>query len=403
MSLNLLTFNKQESSVSMNRVVLISLKYPPVYSGYGKQLKSVTENLLSKSNNFSVTVLTAYKESRSKQKNYEVIDLLDKYDDKNSDTVFPFSIAVFKWLIANKDKYDIIHCVKAGPEAMASKLASILLKKKLIIKVAQDELSDREIASAKGLKKQTRLLRHRILKNTDFFIAISEEIESNIKNRTGKNTKIVRIPNGVDTEKFVPASENEKAELRKTLDFSSDELILLYAGAINTRKGVDDLLNALETYKSSVQLKVVLCGPILEDLKLEDRIQIINNKGTVFVDYRGQVSNVSDYMKAADMFILPSYSEGLPNVLLEACASGLPAVATDIGGSRDIIKDGKNGYIVDTNRPDQIREKLTMLAENENDRIKMGNYSREFIEKTFALNKVSEAYMKLYETLCNYK
>ncbi|OJF94713.1 glycosyltransferase family 4 protein [Alkalibacterium sp. 20] len=387
----------------MNRVVLVSLKYPPVYSGYGKQLESVTKDLLNKSDEFSITVLTAYKESKDKPKsNYEVINLLDKYDDENSKTVYPFSRQVFKWLVANKNHYDIIHCVKAGPEAMACNLASKLLKKKLIVKVAQDELSDREIDSAKGLKKQTRLFRQRLLKNVDFFIAISEEIEQNIKNRTGENTKIVRIPNGVNTKQFEPADADEKTALRKALNFSSDELILLYTGAINKRKGVDDLLKALEMYESKVYLKVVLCGPVLEDIKLEEKIEMINNKGYVSVDYRGKVSNVDEYMKAADMFILPSYSEGLPNVLLEACSSGLPAVATDIGGSRDILIDGKNGYLVNTNQPDEIKGKLTLLAENEQDRINMGNYSREFIEKAFALDKVSDAYMKLYETVCKY-
>ena len=386
----------------MNRVVLVSLKYPPVYSGYGRQLESVTKNILNKSDDFNITVLTAYKESRySEDDGYRVIDLLDKYDDKNSKTVFPFSIAVFKWLVANKNNYDIIHCVKAGPEAMACNMASKLLDKKLIVKVAQDELSDREIDSARGLKRQTRLLRHRMIKNADFFIAISEEIEQNIKNRTGKKTKIVRIPNGVDTSQFTPADENEKRALRDALGFSSEEVILLYTGAINKRKGVDDLLSALEEYNSKVHLKVVLCGPVLEDLKLEEKMQKINNMGNVFIDYRGKVSNVSEFMKAADIFILPSYSEGLPNVLLEACASGLPAVATDIGGSRDLLIDGKNGYLVRTSQPSEIREKITLLAENKTDRITMGKFSRQMIEESFALDKVSLAYMKLYKMLCD--
>lgn len=387
----------------MNRIALVSFKYPPVYSGYGKQLESVTKDILNKSNEFEIKVLTAYQESQlSKTPNYEVISLLESTDDNNSKTVFPFSREVFKWLVSNRKQYDIIHCVKAGPEAMACNLASKILGKKLIVKVAQDELSEREISSAKGLKKSTRLLRRRLLRSADIFIAISEEIEGNIRKNSAKSSKIVRIPNGVNTETFKPADMNEKISIRKKLAFDAEETILLYTGAINRRKGVHDLLDGLELYSSESHLKVVLCGPVLEDLNFDDRISKLNSKPNLSIDYRGKVTNVQDYMKAADAFILPSYSEGLPNVLLEACSSGLPAIATNIGGSRDIIENGKNGYLVETSQPVEIKDKITALAEDKELRLSMGANARQTIEKSFALNKVSDAYMKLYDAVCEY-
>lgn len=386
----------------MNRIALVSFKYPPVYSGYGKQLESVTTDILKKSSDIDIKVLTAYEESRRiKEDNYEVITLLNKPDDNDSKTVFPFSKEVFKWLVTNRKEYDIIHCVKAGPEAMACNIASKLLRKKLIVKVAQDELSEREITSATGLKKQTRLLRRKLLKSADLFVAISEEIEMNIRNNSSPKSHIVRIPNGVNTDKFQPVNAAEKVAVKEALQFDADDLILLYTGAINKRKGVHDLLDALELYSSDTKIKVVLCGPILEDLDFDERLSKLNSKENLVIDYRGKVTNVEEYMQAADIFTLPSYSEGLPNVLLEACASGLPALATDIGGSRDIVVSGQNGFLVETNEPAELNRQLTLLAESADLRQSMGINARQTIETSFALNKVSDAYIKLYDTMCN--
>lgn len=386
----------------MNLIVLVSFKYPSVYSGYGKQLQLVTEDIIKKNKDTEIVVLTGYNESIASSKDkLKVISLLNRKNDNNSKSVFPFSVEVIKWLIRNKDNYNVIHCVKAGPEAIACNLVSKVLRKPLIVKVAQDEMSDREITSTQGLKRLNRLIRHKLLKSVNIFIAISEEIENNLKTRVSQNTHIARIPNGVDTDKFHPVLEDEKKEIRTKLQIPINETVLLYVGAINKRKGIIDLLDALELYDSKHSLKVIICGPTLENINFEERVKNISHSKNIQIDYRGNVKNVQDYMKMADMFILPSYSEGLPNVLLEAGSTGLPLVATDIGGSRDIVVNNKNGYIVKTNDPIGLNDKISILSENKELRKVMGKSSREIIQNSFALNKVSEAYIKLYKELSN--
>lgn len=388
----------------MIKLALISFKYPPVYSGYGKQLQLITEDVLSKHTDVEINLLTAYDESlKSTQSNLKITSLLQRNNDDNSKSVFPFSIEVFKWLVRNRDTYEVIHCIKAGPEAIACNFASKILKKPLIVKVAQDELSDQEINDVKGLKKATRLLRHRLLKNSNYFIAISEEIKKNLKKRIGEKSKIIRIPNGVNNQvKFRPANADEKNQLRSSLSIEQDEKLLLYTGAVNKRKGIHDLLDALLLYSNKVPLRVVICGPILEDINFENRVKGINeNDANIIIDYRGKVSNMEDYMRAADMFILPSYSEGLPNVLLEAGATGLPLIATDIGGSRDIVINGVNGYIISTHSPSEIHDAINSLINDDAKRELMGKESRMRVSNFFALDHVSDAYYKLYKNLSN--
>src|SRR5699024_7598478 len=127
----------------MKNIVVICFKYPPLYSGYGRQLKSIIDNIEKNSEvKLNITILTAYIESEYHSKNINVIPLLHK-NDNNSKSVYRFSRKVLLWLYQERNNYSIIHCIKAGPEAIVSNIISKVYSKKLMIKIAQDELSDR--------------------------------------------------------------------------------------------------------------------------------------------------------------------------------------------------------------------------------------------------------------------
>lgn len=381
-----------------NRIAIVCFKYPPVYSGYGKQLKLITENVVKSSEDIEITVLTAYEESFNQDNPRLCVKSLLGKNDENSKSVFPFSIKVFKWLWKHRKEYDAIHCVKAGPEAIACNCISKILKKPLLVKIAQDELSPRELKSAKGIKRITRTVRQNFLKTSDNFIAISKEIFQNLRNLGIKADKIVSIPNGVNTIQFSAAEERVKKELREELSIANEEIVLLFVGAINKRKGVYDLLEALSFLDFHVPFRCVLCGPVLEDIDFEKKIENLNRERNVTIDFRGKVQNVIEYMQAADIFILPSYSEGLPNVLLEAGATGLPLIATDIGGSRDLVSK-KNGILVTLGSSKEIKEAIDILITDNDKRKKMGIESRKLIEKNYSLDKVTESYINLYKNL----
>lgn len=382
-----------------HNIVIVCFKYPPVYSGYGKQLQSVTEEILKKDKGINITLLTAYPESVGTRENFRVIPMLDKREISNDD-VYPFARAALSWLFKNRNQYTVIHCVKAGPEAIVSNIASKVLRKPLVVKVAQDEVSSRELEGVTGLKKVVRKFRHYLLTTSDYFVAISEEIKDDLKKLVKNENKIVEIPNGVNHKKFQPVVQEGKYARRAQLDISDDEIILLYAGALNKRKGTSDLLNALASLETEVKFRCILCGPILENEEMyRSMMEEINQSSNITVEYRGSVSNANEYMQAADIFILPSYSEGLPNVLLEAASTGLPLITTDIGGSRDIVEDGHNGYVVNTNAPEEISERLSLLIESEELRETYGHNSRELVLSKYSLDTVSDKYIALYKRL----
>lgn len=384
----------------MKNVAMICFKYPPVYSGYGKQLKIVNEELINNHKDVKLTILTAYTDSVvEKKENINIISLLGEKGEDHK-TIYPFSFRVLIWLVLNKNSFDFIHCIKAGPEAVFAYFGSIMVNKKLIIKITQQELSDLEIESVKGLRKINRLIRQKIIKKANIFIAISSEIENMLKIKTKKNSLILNIPNGVDTSKYNVPSAETKMKFRKELLIQDNEVVLLFAGAVNKRKGIFDLLTALSLYDNEVKLKLIVCGPILEELDFFEKIELLNNSNKFLnIEYRGLVENVDQYMKATDIFVLPSYSEGLPNVMLEAGATGLPLIGTNIGGINDIVLDNTNGYIIDKGDYKDLNEKITSLVNNKELREKMGRFSREIIDTNFSLKKVSNEYHNLYESI----
>lgn len=381
-----------------NNIVLVCYKYPPEYSGYGKQLKSVLSKILKKNDRLNFTLLTSHESSQKENKKNLKIVSFNK--NKNSNSGITFYIFVFKlffWLLFNSKQYSTIHCIKAGPEAIISNIVGKILRKKVIVKIAQDELSSRELENVNKLKWIIRKIRHWLLSSVDHFIAISTEIEGNISDIKSKKSVIHKIPNGVDVDKFYPLNEKEKKIIREKMDLPIDQKIILYAGAINTRKGIKDLLEAINHVEDDIRCTFVLCGPILEDIDFENKIENINfYKSNINITYRGAVNNVSEYMQASDIFILPSYSEGLPNVLLEASSSGLALIGTKIGGNTDIVEHGQNGFLVNVGSPEDLSKKINYLLKNDQLTRKMGKESREVAITYFDLCYIANRYVHIY-------
>ncbi len=101
----------------------------------------------------------------------------------------------------------------------------------------------------------------------------------------------------------------------------------------------------------------------------------------------------------ATLFVFPSYHEGLPGVVLEAMSCGLPIIATDVRGNRDLISTGENGILVPPRSPRKIAEAITTVIDDETLRKKLGKNARETIEDGYTWDEVSNKFLKCYESL----
>lgn len=179
----------------------------------------------------------------------------------------------------------------------------------------------------------------------------------------GEN-KIKVMPNWVDLEKFKPDLE-EMSLIREKLNFPADSKILLFVHRLSKRKGAHYLPEILKAIKSENAVLVVIGdGPERKNIQL----QIANHQLQDRARFLGWVPNsqLPNYYFLADIFLMPSQEEGFPHVLLEAMAAGVPFVAFDVGGVREIIPPEFLNYLVAPNEivsfPDKLQELLHKKA-----------------------------------------
>jgi glycosyltransferase involved in cell wall biosynthesis len=196
--------------------------------------------------------------------------------------------------------------------------------------------------------------------------------------RTGApSDRVVVIPLGVDTEIFRPIQG-----ARSRLGLSAEPPILLYVGRLSPEKQVDVLFRALTRLEASIpyHLHVVGSGPSEASLR-----QLVGVLGlTERATFHGQrpMAELPLWYSAADAVVLPSRSEGLPRVMLEAMSCGAPFIGTVISGVRDHIIDGKNGFIVPPGDEDELAKRLDVVLRQPSVARSVGSCGRDYVEKT---------------------
>jgi len=206
------------------------------------------------------------------------------------------------------------------------------------------------------------------------------------------------LGNGIEVESWQP-NVHARREARQLLGLS-DEFLWLAVGRLEAVKDYPTLLRALAYAPGNTRLLILGTGPLEADLVgmarklgLERRVCLL-----------GFEPNVARWMQAADGFVLSSRYEGLPMVLLEAAACGVPAVATDVPGTREVLIDGVNGWLARAGDPQSLRDAMERLMSMPLDeRCAMGECARRRASAEFGLETILNRWERLYEALLDRK
>lgn len=198
------------------------------------------------------------------------------------------------------------------------------------------------------------------------------------------------IYNGVDIVQFHPDPSR-----RQTDEF----IITSGASRITHRKGLDYLIEAtakLTSEHPEIKIKIMGEGNAENDLKK----QVLKLHLEKHVEFLGRIprEKTAPYYQEASLFVLPSLNEGMSNAMLEALATGLPLLATDTGGTRELLTDGINGFIIKTKDATDIAEKIEKIINDKDLRESMSHASRQLAE-TMSWAKVANQYFELYKKL----
>lgn len=233
----------------------------------------------------------------------------------------------------------------------------------------------------------------------DAFVAVSDGIGHQAKMEGVHSSKILVIRNGVTP---LDTASVDRTEVRQKLKIKDNDLFLLSVGRLAFQKGHDVLIDAVPALvRHHPDLTVNLCGDGPQAEKL--RARSVELGVADHVKLLGTWSNVAPLLAIADIFILPSRSEGLSRALLEAMAAGLPIVATKVHGVDDVVTDGVHGLLVPSENPNELAKALIQMVDHPEARKQMGFAAQEHIMKFYTTDVMFTKYFDLMMNLLNGK
>ena len=222
--------------------------------------------------------------------------------------------------------------------------------------------------------------------------------------------KVTQIRYAADLRKFRQVNDRERTIIRQKLGLKPDGHFIVFVGSAIARKGLDVLISAFQIVHSQFSdTELLIVGPydfsdpaykLASDLKDELKATDISS----CVHWIGRVDNVHDYMIASDIFCFPTRCEGLPIVVIEACAAGLPIVVSRLEGvTTDIIPSDREGSLITGHNPDDYAEALMHFLRDPSMAKAKGNAARERVINEFSLEHIVERYAQLYRELAGVK
>jgi glycosyltransferase involved in cell wall biosynthesis len=308
--------------------------------------------------------------------------------------------------LIRKNRYQIVH-VHTPIAAMVGRLAAMLAGTPITVYTAHgfyfhDQMSKWKAGLHIAAERIFGLF-------TDFlFTQSAEDAQTAVIKGIARDSRVACISNGVDLREFAPGKPD--TELRQSLGIGSDELVVGYVGRLDREKGVLDLLEGMDVAARRVRRLVLLI--VGDSASAGDRDKTTHRRLAEYADggqarfrivFTGWTDAVAAVMRLMHVFALPSYREGMPRSIIEAMATGLPVVATNIRGSREEVVHGETGYLVPVRDPATLGGALARVLSDLDLAREMGRKGRRRAEVYFDERKVLQRQVSLYASLVQEK
>jgi glycosyltransferase involved in cell wall biosynthesis len=225
-------------------------------------------------------------------------------------------------------------------------------------------------------------------------VVCRRDLEKGLANRIGSADKYVLIKYGIDYQDFQPAGKGIREELR----IKRDELIVGSVACFKPQKSPLDFIRLASLVNRSLPgTRFILAGDGVMRKKIEALISELGlEKQVILLGWR---KDIPQLLSSIDIFVLTSLWEGLPISLLEAMAAGLPAVVTDTGGVKDVVSEGKTGFLVEPRDMESMAERIVMLLSDAVKRRTIGEIARDSLGDDFTVARMIDNTVSLYDCL----
>lgn len=310
---------------------------------------------------------------------------------------YHFAMELYRHLLRNAAAYDVVHVHGLALETFAALAAAVRTGKPLVVKPS---------SAGKGTKldrfgRITRalpFLKSLVWRRIGAWISISEQATTDLRRLGVPDHRILRIPNGVDTEQFRPLTGSERSAARAELGLVSESVVLCTAARLYPNKRVDLLIRqfaALAGDYPEARLWVMGTGEMLAELQaLAGELGVAER-----VRFWGHLSpaQVVRKLQCADLFALLSRWEGLSNALLEAMACGLTPIVTDVGGMGDAVRHEVSGFLVGVDDEAALADGLRALFADPELRRRMADAAVRTVRERYSLDRTVRSLLAAYQ------
>lgn len=276
------------------------------------------------------------------------------------------NISAYKALkqLIDSNGYKLVHCHTPNASVIARLASRESRKKGLVVAYTAHGFHFYDGAPLRYALIYKNIERF-MSRHTDYIITINQEDFSAVSRYKFACKKAFLTKGmGIDRSRFCPVSKERKLQLREKLNISENDFVIIYPAEYSPRKNHAMIFKAMAQligYCPGLLLLLPGDGPsrqeygmLVQSLGLQDSVRFL-----------GYQDHVEEYIAASDINVAPSRQEGLPTHVIESLSMGLPCIATNIRGQRDLIRDGVNGYIVALNDHEKLAEYISLL---DNDR-----------------------------------
>jgi glycosyltransferase involved in cell wall biosynthesis len=207
--------------------------------------------------------------------------------------------------------------------------------------------------------------------------------------------RVTLIPNGVTLPPDGAYPQEQIDHIRQIFDIHSDAPVLISVGRLSRQKGHRYLLEAMPSVLERFPHVVVLLvgdGPQRADLEQQARHLGVETSAR----FLGTRDDVYHLLAAADVFVLPSVSEGMPMALLEALGMGVAVVASNLTGIADVVEDGRHGLLTPPGKPDSLAHAVTRLLEDDDLRANLSQSGKQLVRQEYTVDRMCERYESLF-------
>ena len=287
------------------------------------------------------------------------------------------------WQFFLREKFDVVH-VHTPVASLIGRIAAKLAGVNLIVYTAHgfyfhENMGPKRLIAYQLLERLLGLI-------TDLLFLQSAEDEVTAKKlRIKDEAARFCIFNGINIRKYCFRSDLEKLNVRKGLGIADEAKVLGFVGRLVREKGLVELLEAVSaSARQDPNLYLILIGQKLDsdhDAGVEDALASARSVMGERVVVMGQRDDVDLILKAMDVFCLPSWREGVPRSLIEAMATGVPVIATDIRGSRELIRHKQSGLLVKPKETSELKKAIEEVLTLPNEASSRASEARKFVEK----------------------